>query len=377
MYLLTTMNDSRWEELAEVFCESTGIGPGDKVLLHAIELDTLPLLFAIYKKGLEKGASYIDYQIEFEDINRHMLQHSNDEQIDFFPKWKLETMKEMDVYIGIRARMNGLLYNDISNEIISRHRSRIDPITKERISNTRWCITRVPTDYDAAMAEMNTQEYIDYYFNATIQDYSEIKKRNLWLKDLMEKTDNVRIVAQDGTDISFSIKGIPVQECHGERNIPGGETFTSPVINSVNGRINYNTTSVYEGKVWSGISLLLKDGVIIEANCNQGKKEINAILDTDEGARRIGEFALGTNPGIKRSSSNSLFDEKMLGSFHLTPGSSHEHCSNGNNSMIHWDLVKIMNQEYGGGIVFFDRIPIMINGQFISSEAGKEIMSNE
>ncbi len=377
MYLLTTMNDRRWDELAELFCQSTKIGPGDKVLLNAVELDALPLLFAIYRKGLEKGASYIDYQIDFEDLNRYLLLNANKEQLDFFPKWKLEAMKEMDVYIGIRARMNGLMYNGISMEKISRNRKRNDPIIDERVDHTRWCITRVPTDYDAAMAGMSTQEYIDYFFEATLQDYSSIKEFNHKLMAMMEKTDRVRIVSQDGTDIEFSIKGIPVHECHGERNLPDGEVFTAPVIDSVNGRIKYNIPSIYEGKEWTDVSFIFENGRIVDADCKQGKKEINKILDSDEGARYIGEFALGTNPGIKRPGKNTLFDEKMLGSFHLTPGGAHQETDNGNRSMVHWDLIKMMDSKYGGGVIFFDGTPIMVNGQFISLEAAKGMLRNE
>ncbi|MDD4409308.1 MAG: aminopeptidase [Candidatus Pacebacteria bacterium] len=359
------MNDERWNRLAETFCRSTAMRPGDKVLLSITELEALPLLFAIYKKALELGAAHVVYRIVLDDLERHFLLNANDMQLTFFPEWELDQMKKIDVYIGIRARTNGLVFKGVPLERISKNRSVIDPIIDERVDNTRWCITRVPTDHDAAMAGMSTQDYTDFFFNATLQDYGSIKRFNSRLKALMERTDEVRITSPDGTDLTFSIKGIGVASCHGERNIPDGEVYTAPIKESVNGIINYNIPSIYEGKDWSNVSFMIERGKIVRASCDQGEGEIQKILDADEGSRYFGEFAIGTNPGITVPIKNSLFDEKILGSFHLTPGSAHKETDNGNNSLTHWDLVKVIRPEFGGGIIYFDNIPIMIDGKFV------------
>lgn len=362
-----TMGDPRWKILAEAFCKATGIRPKDKVLIEAIDLDSLPLLIAIYQCAIELGAISVDYIISLTDMERILLEKGTVEQLNFSTKWELERMKEMDVYIAIRARMNGLVFNGIPSEAINAHRLVEKEILDERVENTRWCITRVPTDYDASLAEMSTQEYVDYYFNAVLQDYELMKKRNSLLKDLMERTDHVRIKAP-GTNLEFSIKDVPAKSCHGASNIPDGEVFTAPVCNSVNGTIHYNTSIIYDGKKYSGVFFIIKDGKIVEANCDQGKNEINTLLDVDEGGRYFGEFALGTNRGITRPACNTIFDEKIFGSFHLTPGQCYSDASNGNNSAIHVDLVRILTPEYGGGTIYFDGVPTMVNGKFVHPE---------
>jgi aminopeptidase len=358
------MGDKRWDDLAEVFCRSTSIRPGDKVMIEAIELDTIPLMIAAYKKALGLGAISVRYKVILADIERYFLQNADNDQLDFFPYWDLSEMEDTDVYMAFRARNNSLYLKGIPSERIARSSQVLDPIIDERVANTRWCITRIPTDHDAVLAGMSTQDYMDFYFSAVLQDYDMIKENNSILVGIMEDTDQVEISAP-GTEIEFSIAGIGVKSCHGERNIPDGEVCTSPVLDSVNGRISYNVPSIYGGRDWSGVQFVLEDGVIVSSGCDQGESEIIKILDIDEGARRIGEFAIGTNPGIRVPAKNSLFDEKILGSFHLTPGFSDDDIDNGNRSSIHWDLVRILLPEYGGGTISFDGSPIMIDGKFV------------
>jgi aminopeptidase len=234
----------------------------------------------------------------------------------------------------------------------------------ERMLAKRWCLTEVPTDNDALLAGMSTPEYRDYYFRAVLQDYVAMERNHRALKHLMEQTDRVHIVGL-GTDISFSIKGIPVISCHGEYNLPDGEVFTAPVRDSINGHIHFNTPSVYLGDEWTGVRLTFAAGRIVDATCDQGADKINKVLDVDDGARYAGEFAIGTNKGITRPAKSILFDEKIIGSFHLTPGRCYDDASNGNKSANHWDLVKILTLAYGGGRIEFDDVAIMIDGKFV------------
>jgi len=361
------MNDPRWDKLAKVFCSSTSIKSGDKVLLQIVDLDALPLLFALQRKALEAGAASVDYQIILPDLERSFFERATDTQLDFVPKWNMVQMKEVDVFIAARACMNGLNLKEIKTERVMRRSRATRRVLDERVKNTRWCVTRVPTDHDAILAGMSTPAYIDYYFAAVLQDYRALKKKNLALKKLMERTDSVHIQAP-GTELKFSIKNIGVVSCHGERNIPDGEVFTAPIRNSVTGVINYNVPSLYKDREWSNICFEFSKGKIIGCSCDQGETELEKVLDTDKGARFIGEFAIGTNIGIQQAAKNTLFDEKIFGSFHLTPGRAYDEADNGNKSAIHWDLVKILTPEFGGGLIKFDGVPIMEDGKFVHDD---------
>jgi aminopeptidase len=182
----------------------------------------------------------------------------------------------------------------------------------------------------------------------------------------LDRTDKVRIIGK-GTDISFSKKGIGSVKCDGERNIPDGEIYTAPVRDSVNGVITYNTPAVYRGFVFNDIRFEFKDGKIINATANDTKR-LNEALDTDEGARYIGEFAIGVNPYILDPMMDTLFDEKIMGSIHFTPGQCYDETDNGNKSAVHWDLVAIHTPEYGGGEIWFDDVLVRKDGRFVVEE---------
>jgi aminopeptidase len=186
------------------------------------------------------------------------------------------------------------------------------------------------------------------------------------LKELMEKTDQVHILGP-GTDLTFSIKGMSAIKCDGHVNIPDGEIFSAPLRESVNGRISYNTPSLYQGFTYENIVLEFKDGKIVKASSSDTAR-IEAVFNTDEGARYIGEFALGVNPYIQKPMKDTLFDEKIDGSFHFTPGVCYDECNNGNKSAIHWDLVCIQRPDYGGGEIYFDKTLVRKDGRFVLSE---------
>lgn len=364
MNLMTTMQDPRWGKLAEVFCNSTKMMKGDKVLLRAIDMEAIPLMSAIYRKALERDVASIAYQLVIPELERQFMDCATAEQLKLLPSWEMKQMKEMDVYIALRARANINSMKDVPLERIVMRDKAVRAITDYRCAKTRWCITYVPTNTEAMLAGMSTPEYVDYFFDACYQDYSAMAKNNQALVKLMKMTDEVVILGRD-VDLTFSIKGIDVESCHGSHNIPDGEVFTAPVKKSVNGKITYNVPSIYNGSEWTRVEFTFRDGKIVEADCDQGDEAIKKIIYSDAGSCYIGEFAIGTNLGIRRPAKNTLFDEKMFGSFHFTPGKAYETANNGNKSNQHWDLVYLLTPEYGGGRILFDGVTIMEDGLFV------------
>ena len=180
----------------------------------------------------------------------------------------------------------------------------------------------------------------------------------------MEKTDKVRLVAK-GTDLTFSIKGIPAVKCAGHMNIPDGEVYTAPVKDSVNGVITFNAPTLENGIKHENVRLVFKNGRIVEATSSD-TKALNDVLDTDEGARYVGEFAIGVNPYVTSPMLDILFDEKISGSIHFTPGCCYDDAYNGNKSSVHWDMVLIQTPEWGGGEIYFDDMLIRKDGLFVT-----------
>ena len=238
---------------------------------------------------------------------------------------------------------------------------------EERVKNTRWCILRYPNQDMANMAQMSLEEFTDFFYKVCTIDYSKMEKAMEPLKTLLSNTDKVHIIGP-GTDLTFSVKGIPAEKYYGTFNIPDGEVASCPTKYSSNGYITYNTETTYNGITFKNIYFELKDGKIINAKAGDKTKELNEILDTDEGARYIGEFAFGLNPYVEKPIGDTLFDEKVKGSFHFTPGTALEESDNGNRSSIHWDIVNIQTPEYGGGEIYFDDVLVRKDGRFVLPE---------
>ena len=215
----------------------------------------------------------------------------------------------------------------------------------------------------AQLADMSTESFEDFYFKVCCLDYGKMDRAMDPLKEWMERTDRVHLLAP-GTDLTFSIRGLPAVKCAGKMNIPDGEIYTAPVRESVNGVIAYNTPSVKDGFTFRNIRLTFRNGKIVDA-CGNDAARLNRQLDIDEGARYVGEFAIGVNPHITFPMKDTLFDEKIAGSIHFTPGASYDDCFNGNRSSQHWDLVLIQTPEYGGGEIWFDDVLIRKDGRFV------------
>lgn len=358
-----SMNDVRLDRLASQIVDySLHIREHERVL---VELTDIPDAagVAIIKSIRAKGACPF-LRINHAKLTREMYTNATDEQYEIIGKHLMTEMKDMDAYIALRGDNNAFELASVPAESMAIAMKHMRPSFQQRIGKTRWCVLRWPTDGMAQQAGMSTEEFEDFYFNTCLTDYSVLAVGMNKLAELMQSTDRVHITGQ-GTDLTFSIKGIPALPCAGECNLPDGEVFTAPVKDSVNGVIQYNTPSVFQGIPFDSIRLTIKDGRIIEASAGAKTEALNHILDSDPGARFFGEFALGVNPGITKPMCNILFDEKIAGSFHLTPGQAYEVADNGNQSQIHWDLVCIQTKEYGGGSIYFDDKLIRQDGLFL------------
>lgn len=358
------MIDSRIEKLASVLVNySVELKKGEKLLIEAKGVDYM-LVNAIVKEAFKVGA-YPFVEMYDNRVSRELLMGETEEYAKLKAKYASFRMADMDAYIGIRGGDNCNENADvpernmqIEDEFYSQ------PVHHDlRVGKTKWVVLRYPNPGMAQSAGMSTDGFEEFYFKVCNLDYSKMDKAMDSLKARLDKADKVRIIAKD-TDISFSIKGIGSKKCSGKCNIPDGEIYTAPIKDSVNGVIMYNTPSVENGYKFENVSLTFKDGKIINATGNNPQK-INAIFDTDEGARYVGEFAFGVNPYIKKPMGDILFDEKISGSIHFTPGSCYADCYNGNHSAVHWDLVQIQTKEYGGGEIYLDGELIRKDGLFV------------
>ena len=321
------------------------------------------LINQIYKHG---GIPFL-HAISAELLNE-ILKNSCEEQLKIMKDTTLFQMKQMDCYIGIRSYNNNSALSDMSIDKLNMYTKLfIKPVhLNERINNTKWVILEYPTPGFAQIAKMSLPKFRECYFNACTLNYSKLRMAMENLVNLMKKTDKIHIIGPN-VNLTFSIKNIPAVPCYGITNLPDGEIYTAPVKNSINGFINYNSPSIFNGHTFENIKFTFFNGKIIEAEGNNSKL-LNEILDTDKGARYIGEFSLGVNPFISSPMMSTLFDQKISGSFHLTPGACYKKASNGNDSAIHWDLVLIQTKEYGGGNIYFDNVLIRKDGFFVLPE---------
>ena len=360
--------DNRVQQLASnLLNHSVKLKAGEKILIEMFGTDCVDLANELISQSKEIGAiplfNIIDYK-----VLKELLLNCTEQQIKTYAKYDLVKMQDVDAYIGIRSQSIKDL-NGISNESMEIYNKLYQtPVHfNERVKNTKWCILRYPNDQMAKMAKMSLEDFTEFYYDVCTMNYDKMEKAMETLKTLLDKTDKVHIIGP-GTDLEFSVKGIPAEKYYGTFNIPDGEVASCPTKYSANGYITYNTETTYNGITFKNIYFELKDGKIIKAEAGKKTKELNEILDTDEGARYIGEFAFGLNPYIENVMGDTLFDEKICGSFHFTPGDALEESDNGNRSSIHWDIVCIQTPEYGGGEIYFDDVLVRKNGIFVLPE---------
>ncbi len=358
------MKDPRVTKLAQnLIGYSLELKAGENLLIELFD-EGEELVSELVKEAYKIGAKPF-ISIKHRTLHRELLLGTSEEHIAQIGKYEAMRMKDMDAYISIRGFKNSLEFSDLPSEKMNAYRTKwVKPVHLDiRVPNTKWCLINYPTGAMAQAANMSTEQFEDFYFNVCNLNYSKMSKAMDPLVELMGRTDKVRITGA-GTDLTFSIKGLSPIKCDGRLNVPDGEVFSAPVKDSVNGYIIYNTPSEYEGKLYENVRLEFKHGKIVNATSND-TAGINQIFDTDEGSRYVGEFALGVNPYIVKPMRDILFDEKIMGSFHFTPGDSYENCSNGNKSSIHWDLVCIQTPTFGGGEIWFDDVLVRKDGRFV------------
>lgn len=357
------MRDPRFDALAEVLIgHSTKLTQGENVL---IELFDVPDAIGVALiRAARKAGGTPSLQIHRASLSRELQREATKEQLAITCSVELARMKKMQAYIAVRGSHNITEMSDVPEDRAKLVSGMLRPVMDWRINKTKWVVLRWPTPAMAQQASMSTEGFEDFFFKVCTFDYSRFAPGMAALQKLMETTDAVHITGP-GTDLRFSIRGIGAVACGGDRNIPDGEVFSCPVKNSVEGHITFNAPTIYQGTAFDGVRLAFQRGKIVEATANNTTR-LNEILDSDAGARFIGEFSLGFNPHILHPMRDILFDEKIAGSFHFTPGQAYEVAGNGNSSGIHWDLVSIQRPDYGGGEVHFDGKLIRKDGLFVS-----------
>ena len=359
------MHDDRFDKLARLLVGySTRLKRNDNLLIEAFDVPD-EMVIALVRAARKAGAVPF-VQIQHNRVSRELAMEASDRQLNFGSQHELARMKKMQAYIALRGSNNITELSDVPVSKMQLVAKKMRPVQDHRVKKTKWCVLRWPTPSMAQLAGMSTEAFEDFYFDVCTLDYEKLQPGMKALKQLMESTDRVQIKGP-GTNLRFSIKGIPAVICGGDRNIPDGEVFTAPVKNSVEGHVTFNAPSIYQSIAFDGIRLDFKKGKVAKATSNQTDK-LNKILNSDAGARYIGEFSLGFNPYVLEPMRDILFDEKIAGSFHFTPGQAYEEADNGNRSQVHWDMVCIQRKNYGGGEIYFDGKLIRRDGEFLPKE---------
>ncbi|MBI2518325.1 MAG: aminopeptidase [Opitutae bacterium] len=356
------MSDPRFAQLAEVLTGfSTHLKKGERVLIDAFDIPDAFVIELVRAARRQGALPYVN--IQRARSTRELLQGAEAAQYETSAAVELQRMQKMQAYIAVRGSDNIFETSDVPSARVQLVAKIMKPVLDHRVNKTKWVVLRWPSPAMAQQANMSTEAFEDFFFRVCTFDYHRYGPGMKALETLMNKTDRVHLKGP-GTDLRFSIKGIGAEACGGAHNIPDGEVFSCPVKDSVEGTITYNAPTVYLGTAFDHIKLTFRQGRIVEATSNNTKR-LNEILDTDPGARYVGEFALGFNPHIKEPMRDILFDEKIAGSFHFTPGQAYERAGNGNKSSVHWDMVSIQRPEYGGGEIWFDDKLIRKDGLFV------------
>ena len=359
------MTDPRYTKLAELLVKySTTLKKGEKVLVDAIDI---PDEFSVeLMRAIRRAGAIPLIEVRHGRVSREILRETSEEHAALVREVEMFRMKKVQAYIALRGSANVSETSDIESNRLALYSKTLRPLLNYRVNKTKWVVLRWPSPSMAQSAGMSTEAFEDLYFDVCTMDYPKMAQAMGPLEKRMKQADRVHLEGP-GTDLTFSIKGIGAKMCKGDRNIPDGEVFSCPIKHSVNGHIQFNTPTIYAGTKFENVRLEFKDGKIVKATSNNTKR-LNEILDTDAGARYIGEFSLGFNPYIQNPMCDILFDEKIAGSLHFTPGQAYEECDNSNRSAVHWDMVLIQRPEWGGGKIWFDGELIRKDGLFVPKD---------
>ena len=356
------MNDPRWDQLAEILVNySTGTRRDEKVLITMMETETFPLARAVHAQTVRAGGlPHVEFQSAY--LERDLMLHGSQEQLDWVPEMQAHGMEWADVYIGLRGARNPAEFAGIASNKIATHKRAMGKVSAMRNDLTRWVLVRVPNESLAQQAGMSLDEMMDFFFSATLRDWAAESKRYCELQQLFQAAESVRIVGKE-TDIRFSTRGRIYEVADGKMNMPDGEIFTAPVDDSMEGQIYFEFPGVYVGRQVSGIRLTFSKGQVVKASAESNEDLLLQLLKMDEGAQRLGEFGVGVNYGIQRFCSDILYDEKIGGTIHLALGRAYAECGGVNQSALHWDIIKDLRRQ---GEIYLDGRKVFENGQFLA-----------
>jgi len=359
------MTDPRFTKLANLLVRySTKLRKGQRVLIDAVEIPD-EMTVELIRAARRAGATPL-VEVRHGRVTRELLRATDKRHSTLIRDIEMFRMKRVDAYIALRGSANASEAADVPSQQMQLYSKVLRPVLNQRVNKTQWVVLRWPSPSMAQAAGTSTEAFENFYFDVCTMDYPRMAKAMVPLERRMKKADRVHLKAP-GTDLRFSIKGIGAKMCKGDRNIPDGEVFSCPVKKSVNGVIQFNTPTLYAGTRFENVRLEFRDGKITNATSNNTKR-LNEILNTDAGARYVGEFSLGFNPYIQSPMCDILFDEKIAGSLHFTPGQAYEDVDNGNRSAVHWDMVLIQRPDWGGGEVWFDGELVRKDGRFVPAD---------
>jgi len=357
---MSMMTDPRWNELADILINySTQTKKDEKVFITMMETDTLPLVERVYSHAVQAGALP---QVEFVSsyLERELLKHGTMDQLDWVPEIQAYGMEWADVYIGLRGFRNPFEFEGVQSDRIAVHKRALGKTSRMRNEMTRWVLVRVPNEPFAQRARTRIDSMMDFFFEATLRDWESEVERYAEICDVFQSAEHVRIKGV-GTDIQFSTKGRVYAIGDGTHNMPDGEIYTAPVDDSAEGHIYFEFPGVYSGQLVEGIRLEFSEGEVVKATAEENEDLLHRILDTDEGAKRLGEFGVGTNFGIDQFSYDILYDEKIGGTIHLALGRAYAENNGVNDSALHWDIVKDLRKE---GEIYLNGDKVFADGEF-------------
>lgn len=366
------MVDPRIKKMANVLVNySLQIKKGDLFVIQGSEL-AMPLIKEIYKEALRVGANP-EVFLTPTGTKEIFFKEASEEQLSFVSPLRLHMIKSIDAILNIMGGYNTKELSGVDPKRIAlnaKANKEINDIFNERVNSgdLRWCLCQYPTHSGAQESNMSLDEYTEFIFEACllneddpIKAWENVKKNHERIIDYLKDKDFIEIKSKD-THLKLRVGGRKWINCFGDNNFPDGEVFTAPIEDSIEGHIRFSFPGIYMGKEIEDIRLTFEKGKVVKAGAAKGEDLLHALLDTDEGARYIGEFAIGTNYGIKKFTKNMLFDEKIGGTIHLALGNAYGESGGKNKSVIHWDMLCDMKD---GGEIYADGELFYKDGKFL------------
>jgi aminopeptidase len=369
---IAVMRDSRLEKLADVLVNySVGVKPDQLVRISGPPLAD-PLIVELYRRVLAAGG-HPTVRMAPEALQEIFLKEAGDAQLRYLNPIAQFEYQKIDCSIGIWAEENTKSLTNCDPKRIGLTQAARKPLMdifmkRAAEGNLKWVGTQFPCHAAAQDAEMSLAEYEEFVFRAgklqesdPVAAWKMLSERQKRLVDFLAGTSDYHVVAANGTDVRMSVSGMTWINCDGHENFPDGEVFTGPVLDSVNGQINFSFPAVHHGRECDGVKLTFKNGKVVDASARKGEEFLISMLDMDAGSRSLGECAIGTNYDIQQYTRNTLFDEKIGGTVHFALGAGYPETGNSNQSGLHWDMVVDLRK---GGFVEIDGVKINVDGKF-------------